>query len=265
MKLQLKEFIKKILPVSGINALRKYKYGIVGWSKRNDLTKLAIIFGSDKWGKHYYTPHYQYHFKDFKHKNINLLEIGVGGNKSKTFGGASLRMWKKFFRKGKIFGIDIYDKSALQEKRIKIFQGNQTDEIFLSEVGKDVGPFDIIIDDGSHINAHIITSFKTLFPYLKDGGIYVVEDIQTSYWKIFGGDSEDLNQQGTAMNFFKGLADGINHSEFIIDNYQPTYFDQNIISLHFYHNLVFIYKGNNNENSSFLVNNQIPDSYEKYK
>lgn len=265
MKLQLKEFIKKILPVSGINALRKYKYGIAGWSTRNDLTKLAIIFGSDKWGKHYYTPHYQYHFKDFKHKKINLLEIGVGGNKSKTFGGASLRMWKNFFRKGRIFGIDIYDKSALQEKRIKIFQGNQNDEKFLGVVGKDVGPFDIIIDDGSHINEHIITSFKTLFPYLKDGGIYVVEDIQTSYWKSFGGDSEDLNRQGTVMNFFKGLADGINHSEFIMKNYQPTYFDKKIISLHFYHNLVFINKGVNNENSSFLVNNQIPNYYEKYK
>lgn len=247
----LKSYFKKVLSESQIKYFRNYK-NLFGSFYRSDLTRLAVIFGSDKWGDHYYTPHYKQHFKKFKRKKIKILEIGVGGNDSKTLGGASLRMWKSYFRRGSIYGIDIYDKSALEEKRIKIFQGDQSDEVFLKSVGEEVGPFDIIVDDGSHFNEHIITSFKTLFPYLKMGGIYVVEDLQTSYWESFGGSSEDLKKTGTAMNFFKSITDGINHTEFINDNYQPTYLDKHVSSIHFYHNLIFLYKENNKKTSSTI-------------
>lgn len=242
----LKSYLKSVLSESQISFLRGYNH-LWGSLMRNDLTRLAIIFGSDKWGNHFYTPHYEHHFKKLKGKKINMLEIGVGGNESKNLGGASLKMWKSYFRKANINGIDIHDKSALQERRIKIFQGDQSDEGFLKKVGNEAGPFDIIIDDGSHFNDHIITSFTTLFPYLNNGGIYVVEDLETSYWESFGGSSLDLNKTGTAMNFFKSLTDGINHSKYLIGDYQATYFDKHIISLHFYHNLVFIYKGNNSD------------------
>ncbi len=252
--------VSENLSTSQKKVLRRYKHSVIGWYLRTDLTKLALFFKSDKWGKHYYTPIYQQHFKNYRKKKIKLLEIGVGGNKSKTHGGASLRMWKHYFRKGEIFGLDIYDKSPLEEKRIKIFQGNQADNRFLNDLGTNKGPFDIIIDDGSHINDHIIASFLTLFPYLKKGGIYVVEDLQTSYWEFFGGSSKDLEKSGTAMNFFKSLADGINYSEFIIENYKPTYLDKNVISIHFYHNMVFVYKSENKESSSFLINNKIPNN-----
>ena len=244
----LKNYLKKVLSDPQIKFFRRFK-NFMGFFLRNDLTKLAIIFGSDKWGNHNYTPHYEDHFKTYKRKKIKLLEIGVGGNESKIHGGASLRMWKSYFRKGYINGIDIHDKSALQEKRIKIFRGDQSDRVFLNKLGNEAGPFDIIIDDGSHINEHIIISFNTLFPYLNNGGIYVVEDLQTSYWDSYGGNSKNLNKPNTAINFFKSLTDGINHTEYQIDNYRPNYLDKHIISLHFYHNLVFIYKGNNLENS----------------
>jgi len=54
------------------------------------------------------------------------------------------------------------------------------------------------------------------------------------------------------MNFFKSLIDGLNYEEFTLDEYVPTYFDRHIVAMHFYHNLVFIYKGLNNEGSSVL-------------
>ena len=57
------------------------------------------------------------------------------------------------------------------------------------------------------------------------------------------------------MPFFKSLVDGLNHKEFIIPGYKPTYYDQHIISIHFYHNLIFIYKGLNDEPSNLVVNN----------
>ena len=120
-----------------------------------------------------------------------------------------------------------------------------------------MGTIDVIIDDGSHINEHVIETFKFLFPKLKDGGIYIVEDTQTSYWTDFGGDSENLNNPNTMMNFFKGLLDSMNNKEFIIPNYQQTYYDKKIVSMHFYHNMIFIYKGNNDEESNIVVNNQM--------
>jgi len=228
----------------------------VGLFFGKNLTKLAIIYNTDKWGSHYYTPHYQKHFKTFKYKKIKLLEIGVGGYDLPNKGGNSLRMWKRYFPFGKIFSLDIYDKSLQEEKRIKIFQGSQIDYTFLNDVVKKIGQIDIIIDDGSHINEHVIKSFKYLFPKLKEGGIYVIEDTQTSYWSDFGGDSKDLKNPKTIMNYFKQLTDCLNYKELIIKDYEPNFYDKNILSIHFYHNLIFIYKGNNNEESNILIDNQ---------
>ena len=222
-----------------------------------NLTSLAQIYNTDKWGAHFYTPHYQHHFSKYRNKRINMLEIGVGGYSNPKLGGESLRMWKKYFPHGNIFSLDIHDKSYHQEARIKIFKGSQVDYKFLDDVLENIGaPLDIIIDDGSHYNEHVIKTFEYLFPKLKDGGIYVVEDIQTSYWESEGGDSYDLNKPDTIMNFFKRLTDCLNYKEFMIPGYQPSYYDLNIISVHFYHNMIFIYKGKNIEESNSLLNNQ---------
>ena len=221
------------------------------------LTKLAQIHKTDKYGDHRYTQHYQKHFSPFQYKKINLLEIGVGGYKSPIVGGNSLRMWKSFFLFSNIFSLDIYDKSQLQEKRIRIFKGSQTDKKLLDTICKEVNGFDIIIDDGSHINNHVITAFKHLFPRLKKGGIYVIEDTQTSYWEQMGGSSTEFNRKDTIYGFFKSLIDGLNSEEYLIEGYNKTFYDKHIVSMHFYHNLIFIYKGDNNENSKFVENNKL--------
>jgi hypothetical protein len=151
---------------------------------------------------------------------------------------------------------DIFDKSFLQEKRIKIFKGSQVDIDFLENVCKQAGVFDLIIDDGSHINEHVIKSFEFLFPKLKKGGIYVIEDTQTSYWEAYGGTSTDFNRAGTIYHYFKSLIDCLNNVEFVIEDYKKSYFDKHIIGMHFYHNMIFIYKGDNNELSNKVRNNQ---------
>ena len=222
----------------------------------SNLTKLADIHKTDKSRFHFYTQHYQHHFKKYKFKKFKMLEIGVGGYENPLVGGESLRMWKSFFPFAKIFSLDIFDKSFLQENRIKIFKGSQVDEVFLQQVCDNAGIFDIIIDDGSHINEHVIKSFEFLFPKLKIGGIYVVEDTQTSYWEEYGGSSTNFNQQGTIYNYFKSLIDSLNNVEFIVKDYQQSYFDKHIVAMHFYHNLIFIYKGENNESSNKVRNNQ---------
>jgi len=245
----VKATIRSILNAQQRRSLRAFLY-------RNNLSQLAILFRTDKHSRHYYTQHYQHHFRTLRRENLNILEIGIGGYENPKAGGASLRMWKEYFPRAHIFGIDIYDKTYHDKKRIKTFRGSQTDEAFLKRVVEEIGIVDIIIDDGSHYNDHVITTFKILFPLLSPKGIYVVEDVQTSYWSEFDGinwgGSIDLTAPYTSMNFFKSLIDGLNYEEFTLDDYVPTYFDKHIVAMHFYHNLVFIYKGLNNEGSSVL-------------
>ncbi len=219
--------------------------------RNGDLAFLARHFGTDKWGTHFYTPHYETHFRPFRRRPVRLLEIGAGGYESPTQGGNSLRMWKRYFPRGQIYSVDLYDKSALEEPRIRIFRGGQTDPQLWARVFAEAPEFDLIVDDGSHRNDHIPETFRLLFPRLKNGGIYAVEDTQTSYWPVYGGDSLDLDNPATQMNFFKRLADGLNHREFAQGRQAGvTPWDAQIASLHFYHNLVFVYKGPNDEPSN---------------
>lgn len=229
---------------------------IYSFINSKNLNNLAIVFGSDKFGYHHYIQHYQNHFAKIRHLKLNILEIGIGGYDKPENGGQSLRMWKAFFPSSNIFGIDIYDKSCHDEKRIKTFRGSQVDFDFLKNVKDEIGNIDIIIDDGSHFNEHVVATFKFLFPLLSENGIYVIEDTQTSYWEevngVKWGGSSDLDSPNTLMNFFKSLVDGLNFEEYTLEGYKPNYFDRHIISIHFYHNLIFIYKGLNNEGSNIL-------------
>jgi hypothetical protein len=249
----VKTQLKKKLSNSNKRRAQHFVYGLL---YGNDLVKLAAAFGTDKEGGHHYAGHYQRHFGPLRRKNLNVLEIGIGGYTDPKAGGSSLRMWKTFFPNSRIFGIDIHDKSYHDDHRIKTFRGSQVDEDFLKKVIKEIGTIDIIIDDGSHLNEHIVQTFKILFPLLSPDGIYAVEDLQTSYWEKVVGQSwdgsKDLTAPHTGMNFLKGLIDGLNYEEFMPDDYAPSYFDKHIISVHFYHNLAFIYKGVNNEGSNTL-------------
>jgi demethylmacrocin O-methyltransferase len=220
---------------------------ILGWWHRNDLNRLALLFHTDKWGNHWYTQHYQRYFQALKGKRLNVLEIGVGGYEDSGAGGGSLRMWKAYFRKSRIVGIDLHDKTQFRERRIDIRKFDQTDSEALLRLSSEYGGFDIIIDDGSHLNEHVIKSFHVLFPLLRGNGIYVVEDTQTAYWPTWGG---GISTPQTSVAFFKGLVDGLNHVEYPIANYEPDHFDQNVVEIAFFHNLIFICKGNNDEKAN---------------
>lgn len=212
------------------------------------LAELAVRFGSDKWGMHWYTTHYERYFGPYRNRPVKVLEIGIGGSGKAGSGGSSLRMWKHYFRRGLIYGLDIYDKSHITEPRVHVLQGDQGDAAYLEALGKEHGPFDIIIDDGSHLNKHVLTSFQALFPHVQQGGLYVVEDVQTSYWPGWGGNSKDLNDTTTSMGFAKTLVDGLNHQELVrTEAYEPSLTDLTISGLHVHHNLVFIDRGANRE------------------
>lgn len=210
------------------------------------LPELARHFGTDKWGQHRYAQHYQRHLEHLRDQPINLLEIGVGGYTDPDRGGESLRTWKAFFPHAQIFGLDLHDKSGLEEDRIRIFRADQSRADTLRLVAEQIGRVDVVVDDGSHLSPHVRTSFDTLFPMLAKDGVYAIEDLQTSYWPEWQG-SEDLQHRSTSMALVKDLVDGLNYEEFVDEAYQPTYTDLHVTAVHAYHNLVLIQKGANSE------------------
>jgi hypothetical protein len=253
--LELKKWVKGRVSKQRRVALLQQVVEPLSFLVRRDLTKLATLSGTDKWGAHWYASHYARHFQHLRKRPITLLEIGIGGYDKPQDGGGSLRMWRRYFPKAKIVGLDYYDKSPHAEKRIRIYRGDQSDEKLLRQMISEIGRPDIIIDDGSHLNHHVIKSFEVLFPLLADNGIYVVEDTQTAYWPDHGGTSDNLLNAPTSMCFFKKLVDGLNHEEFHKPGYVFNYYDQHITEMHFYHNMVFIQKGLNNEGSNIVRNN----------
>lgn len=214
------------------------------------LTRLAIKHGADKWGQHFYTPVYHDLFVQMRDKPIRMLEIGVGGYNFANVGGASLAMWADYFPEGHILGIDIIEKKLKLDPRIQVCQGSQDDPVFLARMSEEHGPFDIIIDDGSHIPKHVIASFDILFPKLADRGLYVIEDVQTCFWPQFGGSVLD---GGATMYLAKTVLEHLHHAEIKIvqPERQVVDFAKSIRSFRAYHNIFVIEKGDNTEPSNF--------------
>lgn len=212
-----------------------------------DLGALARRCGSDKWGSHFYTPHYETHFEEYRDQRINLLEIGVGGYEEKDQGGESLAMWRAYFRRGLIYGLDVHNKSSLDRPRIVTIQGDQGNAEHLSSIAAAIGPLDIVIDDGSHFSDHVLTSFTVLFPLLADGGVYVVEDLHTSYWPEWNGNRCDRNDPATTTGFLKLLIDGLHHQDRLPDDPSPlpSEIERQVRAVHLYHNIAFVEKGLN--------------------
>ncbi|MEM1143969.1 MAG: class I SAM-dependent methyltransferase [Pseudomonadota bacterium] len=254
----IRAILKRHLPAKSVLQLKRLQQNVRALPWGRSLDRLADIYGTDKNTGHAYTEHYSRYFSSLKYRRVKLLEIGVGGYERIYDGGASLRMWRRYFVRGEIYAIDIFDKHHHDERRIKTFRGDQSDRAFLESVAARAGAFHIIIDDGSHRGNDVITTFEVLFPLMSPEGIYVIEDTQTSYWPARGGNSEDLNRARTTMNYFKQRADGLNYREFMLPGYASSYFDRHIRSIHFYHNMIFVMKGDNTEESNVLVNNQLP-------
>ncbi len=199
------------------------------------LCELATKHGSDKGPKHHnYTPAYSHYFSPYKDLPITLLEVGIGGYHYPDRGGNSLRMWRDYFTQAKIIGIDCYPKSFIIDE-VSMFTMNQTDPA-LAQFSPD-----IIVDDASHINPLTIQTFKILFPALKNGGIYVIEDLETSYWTEHGYEGNKNPIEGdTAMNFLKSLTDQLNSH--IFESKYHNEFSGQMEWIHFYPQIVFIKK-----------------------
>ena len=176
-------------------------------NEQNDFVLPVFLeFMDDKASHKAYSRLYSKYLRNYLDKSINLLEIGAGcvnqysyGSKSDYTPGRSVKVWRSILPKASISLLDI-DECALnieKEGYIKkgsVFIGSQDDPMILQRIVEADGPFDVIIDDGSHNPVHQLQTFYHLFSNgLNKGGVYVIEDLETSI------NMEDPLVNGTAF------------------------------------------------------------------
>ena len=163
------------------------------------LTELANIYGTDKgtvgpspeWPAHNYTAVYESYLGVLRDKPIALLEIGLGVIgvswdarivHGRNAGGASMRMWRDFFPHGRIYGVDVNPAPDLDGERLRTFIADQSnlEELSAAVAATGEAAFDVIVDDGSHRPDHQQISLAFLFPYLRPGGLYFIEDLMAN-------------------------------------------------------------------------------------
>ena len=185
-----------------------------------------------KW-MHYFEI-YDRHFRRFRGRSPRVLEFGV-------FHGGSLQMWKQYFGEGaQIYGVDIDPRTAaLAEEGVNILIGDQQDRAFLRSLERAAPAFDIVIDDGGHTMQQQITTFEEMFPRLAEGGVYLAEDLMTSYWPPYGG---GLRQPGSFIEYAKQLIDRL-HAWYVQDPSLPVdAITRWAYSLNFYNGVIVIEK-----------------------
>jgi len=184
----------------------------------------------------HYFDIYDRHFAPFRKRPITVVEFGV-------YHGGSLQMWKSYFgRKAHIVGIDIDPRcQVLTEDRVDVVIGDQEDREFLRRLRAQVGPIDVLIEDGGHTMGQQIATFEEMWPAVREGGVYLVEDLHTSYWPEYGG---GVGKDDTFIEYAKRLIDQQNawHSR-DPEVLAPDEYTRSIKGIHIYDSIIVFDKG----------------------
>ena len=186
-----------------------------------------------KW-EHYFDIYHR-HLERFRGRAITLVEIGV-------YHGGSLQMWRHYLGPmARIVGVDIEPRTAaLATADTEIMIGDQADPAFLARLARQVGRIDVLIDDGGHTMQQQLQTFLALYPAVAHDGVFLVEDLHTSYWREYGG---AYRGQFSFLELTKTLIDQLNawHSRdahsFVVDGYT-----QSTGSMHYYDSVLVIEK-----------------------
>lgn len=177
--------------------------------QEEDLDSIGLRTGADKSSIfHYYTKVYDEYLSKMRHDNICFLEIGI-------YQGASVKMWEEYFPNAELHFIDINPGYVEyhSERSQYHFLDQSNKKALISLCNSLERPFEVIIDDGGHTMQQQRVSFETLFPFLKSGGLYIIEDLHTSYWKQYGGGGTFKNpkpSKHSTINFLKDRIDDLN-------------------------------------------------------
>lgn len=186
-----------------------------------------------KW-LHYFEV-YDHHFSRYRGKPVNILEIGV-------FNGGSIQLWKDYFGpQANIYGVDIDPRcKQFEEENVHIFIGDQADRSFLRQLREEIPRPDILIDDGGHLMHQQIATFEELYPFVAEDGVYLCEDLHTSYWPEWGGGTR---KPGTFIEYAKRLIDSLNgFYNNAPERFSPASITRSAHSLHFYDSMLVIEK-----------------------
>lgn len=198
----------------------------------------------------HYFPLYEKWFQKFVGKKPRILEVGV------QFGG-SAEMWLEYFGTGtSVVGVDIAPQCSPSEN-FEIVVGDQGSVDFWNTFSDRFGAsyFDIIIDDGSHENAHQITTLNETYSLLKNDGIYWCEDTHTSYYNGVRVQGGGLGSKNSFIEYTKTLIDVVNekHTKFALgvgSTPDGPHVDTDLLNrfrdvqgVHFYDSVVVIEKG----------------------
>jgi len=213
-----------------------------------ELNEIMVKYGTDKQKDvHDYVQFYQKYFEPIKNEKLKILEIGIYrppvGSPNSV--GASLKTWKDYFNNSKIYGVDLDPFTDVDDDRIKTIMANQElrnkiDGVNgLNEVVDNFGSnFDIIIEDGGHTMLQQQVTLGFMFKHLKSGGLFVVEDLHTSYFAPFA--YNKTNTENTTLKMLNGYIEhGVINSDFITEE-EKTYLLNNIKEMK-------MYKGNQSE------------------
>jgi len=207
----------------------------------SELSLLAAKFNTAKYRMGYsgknYLDVYDYYLKHMRNSNISLLELGI-------LDGNSLRMWKTYFQNGVIYGVDINPHSMVSgEDRIFTYMCSQDSKEVLNTYFRN-DSIDIIVDDASHVNELTLKSFDILFPKVKSGGYYIIEDLETSYLNL-----EEYNVRASwpGMNYNRPDVQYNNNREDMNNCFmslvkQMDFGQGNVKSMHFHHQMCIIEK-----------------------
>jgi hypothetical protein len=192
--------------------------------KQSELSSLSEKYGSDKgfinyentilpWGYHSYTDFYEMLFDHCKDNILNVFECGIGTNNESfesnmtTNGspGASLRMWRDYFKNAQIFGADIDAGILFEEERIKTYHLDQTNTESIKNIWSQIKTdFDVFIDDGLH---HFFAGkilFENSIQKVKTGGVYIIEDVWVDDVNLY---KEYFNSINTPCTVIRLLGD----------------------------------------------------------
>lgn len=221
---------------------------------KNSLCYQAYIKSPFKSIKHStYFEIYDELLSRYRNKDITFVEIGI-------LGGGSLFMWREFFgSNARIIGVDFNPNAKKWEEHgFEIFIGSQSDENFWKEFVKNIGPIDVVLDDGGHTYLQQIVTSEMLLEHIKDGGMLVVEDTHTSYMRGFG------PRKYSFIAYVKNIIDKINNRFAKLDQ---EHSDKRIWSVQIFESVVAFHINRKATNliSEPTCNNGIDDSAKDYR
>lgn len=225
----------------------------VGLGLLNAPGRIGLLYGGTDKVWHGYMTYYRQHLRRRRLKRNLLFEVGVGGvpRRDDRAGythpqpGGSLALWRDYLPRSTIVGIDLHPKDVQLGPSVHFMQADQSDPLALRAVLARFPQPDIVIDDGSHMAGHIPTTFEVFWPALRPGGLYVVEDLSTSYYPSYGGAATPPPDSGVGLA--QGLVDDAQEQDRTFREWadmgtRPAPRHRQVQAVHAYPGIVFIEK-----------------------